>query len=52
MTSDLIKRIYEHKDKIFDGFTKQYNVTNLVYYELHNDIVEAILRKDGDEVGN
>jgi putative endonuclease len=45
VTSDLMKRIYEHKEKIFDGFTKKYNVTNLVYYEMHNNISEAILRE-------
>lgn len=45
VTNDLIKRIYEHKNKIFDGFTKKYNVDKLVYYEIYNDIEEAIKRE-------
>ena len=38
MTSDLVKRIWEHKNKFVSGFTAQYNVTYLVYYEIINDI--------------
>lgn len=45
VTSELIKRVYEHKTKIFKGFTSDYNVTQLVYYEIHSDITEAILRE-------
>jgi len=45
VTSDLVKRIYEHKQKLIDGFTKEYNVQALVYYEQHNEIEEAILRE-------
>jgi putative endonuclease len=45
VTSDLIKRIFEHKQDIIDGFTKQYQVHMLVYYEVHNDILEAIKRE-------
>jgi putative endonuclease len=45
VTSDLAKRIYEHKQKLIDGFTKEYNVCALVYYEHHNEIEEAILRE-------
>jgi putative endonuclease len=45
VTSDLAKRIYEHKEKLIDGFTKEYNVHVLVYYEQHNEIEEAILRE-------
>jgi len=45
VTSDLVKRIYEHKQKFIDGFTKEYNVHDLVYYEQHNEIKEAILRE-------
>jgi putative endonuclease len=45
VTSDLIKRIYEHKHDFIDGFTKQYQVHMLVYYEVHNDILEAIKRE-------
>ena len=45
VTSDLIKRVWEHKQGIFTGFTKRYNVKMLVYYEIHNDINEAIKRE-------
>jgi putative endonuclease len=45
VTSDLIKRIYEHKQKLVDGFTKQYSVDRLVYYELYDDMREAIQRE-------
>ena len=44
VTSNLHKRIYQHKNKLMDGFTKKYNVTNLVYYELTEDIRIAISR--------
>ncbi|MGO9146999.1 MAG: GIY-YIG nuclease family protein [Desulfomonilia bacterium] len=45
VTSDLIKRIYEHKQDLINGFTKRYQVHMLVYYEVHNDISEAIIRE-------
>ena len=45
VTNDLKKRIYEHKEKLIDGFTKKYNITRLVYYEPHLDIREAIARE-------
>jgi putative endonuclease len=45
VTSDLVKRIYEHKQNLIDGFTKEYNVHILVYYEHYNEIEEAILRE-------
>ncbi len=45
VTSDLQKRIYEHKQKLIDGFTKKYNVQKLVYYEVFDDIENAILRE-------
>ncbi len=45
VTSDLLKRIYEHKQNLIDGFTKKYNVHTLVYYEVHNDILEVITRE-------
>ena len=45
VTSDLLKRIYEHKQDIVDGFTKKYHVHTLVYYEVHNDIQVAIERE-------
>jgi len=45
VTSNLIKRIWEHKNKILDGFTKKYDVSRLVYYETTNDINSALLRE-------
>ncbi len=45
LTSDLSKRIWEHKNKFVPGFTKQYNVTMLVYYEIFNDITLAAARE-------
>lgn len=45
VTSDLIKRIYEHNNKLADGFTKSYNLVELLYYEVHGDILEAIKRE-------
>jgi len=45
VTSDLIKRIYEHKQNFIEGFTNKYNVHSLVYYEVHNDIEKAIIRE-------
>ena len=40
-TSDLIKRTWEHKNKVISGFTAQYNVLKLVYYEVHELYIEA-----------
>ncbi len=45
VTNNLIRRVYEHKEKIIGGFTKRYNVTKLVYYEIFEDIENAILRE-------
>jgi putative endonuclease len=45
VTGDLIRRIYEHKQNLIDGFTKEYNVHKLVYYEVHKEIEEAITRE-------
>ena len=51
VTSDLKRRVYEHKNKVFDGFTSKYDVNKLGYYEEYNDIKQAIERekqiKDG-----
>ena len=45
VTSDLVKRIYQHKNKLADGFTKKYNVDKLGYYEIFEDIENAIERE-------
>jgi putative endonuclease len=45
VTSDLIKRTWEHKNKVVEGFTKKYEVTHLVYYEQFEDIEQAIERE-------
>lgn len=45
VTSDLVKRIHEHKNKLADGFSKRYNLEKLVYYESTNDISSAIERE-------
>lgn len=45
MTNNLERRLYEHKNKLVDGFTKKYNVNKLVYYEHGNDVHAAIARE-------
>lgn len=46
VTSDLKKRIWEHKEKVIDGFTKKYNINKLIFFEMHNDPENAILREN------
>jgi putative endonuclease len=45
VTSNLVKRVHEHKNNIIEGFTKKYNIHKLVYYEITNDI-ESAIRKE------
>ena len=45
VTSNLEKRIAEHKQGLFEGFSKKYNLNKLVYYEQTSDIVSAISRE-------
>ena len=45
ITSDLEKRVYQHKHKLVDGFTKRYNIDRLAYYEETTDIDVAIERE-------
>ena len=45
VTSDLVKRVYEHKNHLAKGFTDKYNVDKLVYYEQFDDIISAIARE-------
>jgi len=45
VTSNLIKRVWEHKNNVVDGFTKKYNVHILVYYEQTENVQSALLRE-------
>jgi putative endonuclease len=45
VTSDLVKRIWQHKNDLTEGFTKRYHVHHLVWYELHSDMKSAIERE-------
>ena len=45
VTSDLVKKIWQHKHHLIEGFTKKYNVTLLVYYEIHENVESAINRE-------
>ena len=46
VTNNLLRRIYEHKQKYIQGFTEKYNIIKLVYYEVFDDISFAILREN------
>jgi len=52
LTNDLKRRVYEHKEKLICGFTKKYNVTKLVYYEVFKDPENAILREKQIKAGS
>jgi len=45
VTNNLERRLFEHKNKVNDGFSKKYNLSRLVYFETFNDINEAIRRE-------
>ena len=45
VTSDLVKRIWQHKNNMIEGFTKRYSVHQLVWYELHDNMLSAIERE-------
>jgi putative endonuclease len=45
VTNDLARRVYEHKNKLIEGFTKKYNITRLVYFESCGDVRAAIERE-------
>jgi len=45
VTNDLVRRVYEHKQKLVPGFTKDYGVDKLVYYEIFDDPESAIVRE-------
>ena len=45
VTNALLRRVFEHKEKLAEGFTKKYNITMLVYYESVGDVLAAIPRE-------
>ena len=45
VTNHLIRRVYEHREKFVEGFTKKYDVAKLVYFEIHSEIEAAITRE-------
>ncbi len=45
VTNNLVRRIYEHREKLIDGFTKKYNLNKLVYYECFDNEIIAIERE-------
>jgi putative endonuclease len=45
VTSDIVRRVYEHKHGLKEGFTKKYGVHNLVWYEIHESAESAIVRE-------
>jgi len=53
VTNDLKRRVYEHRNKLMiDGFTKRYNITKLVYYEVFEDPENAVLREKQIKAGS
>ncbi len=52
VTADLIKRAYQHRESTTSGFTQKYKVNKLVYYEIHEDIYEAIKREKQIKAGS
>ena len=51
VTNNLLKRVYEHKNNLVEGFTQKYDVHNLVYYEIFRNIHDAIAREKKMEDG-
>ena len=45
VTKDLIKRTWQHREQVFEGFTKQYDVHSLVWYEVHHELMSAVSRE-------
>ncbi len=51
VTNDLVRRVYEHKEKLAQGFTSRYNINKLVYYEIFAEAIEAITREKQIKAG-
>jgi putative endonuclease len=52
ITNDLRRRVYEHKAKFVDGFTKKYNITKLIYFEVFKDAENAIFKEKQIKAGS
>jgi len=52
VTGNLIRRVYEHRQKLVEGFTKRYNVVKLVYYEVFDQIENALTREKQIKAGS
>ena len=52
VTNDLKGRVYQHKEKLVDGFSKRYNLNKLVYYEVFEDSINAISREKQIKAGS
>lgn len=52
VTSDLVKRIYEHKNGVVAGFSRKYSIHKLVYYEIYADASSAIMREKQIKAGS
>ena len=52
VTNDLKRRVYEHKNKLTDGFTKKYNITKLIYFEVGRDAAATIAREKQIKAGS
>ncbi len=52
VTNDLRRRIYEHKHKLVKGFTSRYNIMKLIYYDMTEDVHEAIKREKQIKAGS
>lgn len=52
VTNDLQRRVFSHKEKLIDGFTKRYNINKLVYYETFQFINDAITREKQIKAGS
>jgi len=52
VTSNLVRRVWEHKNDFVEGFTRRYQIHSLVYYEMHSTIYEAISREKQIKAGS